>query len=380
MTYITDFSCRYNEKFGVTAGRAHPDLLGRGFEDGFPELWPQMKGVFDQAAASAQTVDVDNILLFPERKGNFPEETYWIGQFIPLRDDDGKIGGFYNTVYENTDRILHERRRLVAENIAAMPTDSVYETVTLVVGALRDNPQDIPMCLLYSYVDTETDDESNLHCVGRIAVPDDHPCAPREAILERSRTGFIEHFRRVRQTGKPVLLSQSDNSLASVGTLEGVSWCGYGEPSRDIVVLHLSSGGTLLGFLVVATNPRRLYDEDTERSIVDIARQIEAKWAASISVEQYQAREQILEQRATNSENRLQHMAMHAPVGMCQVRQFQSQSRTSGASWCHKLTCSYCVSGRSRPNDTLRQRPILRDHRPRSGEAAHECKREEVSP
>lgn len=280
-----------------------------------------MKQVFDSAAASAQTVDVENILLFPERKGGFPEETYWIGQFIPLRDDNAQVGGFYNTVYESTDRILHERRRLVVENIATMPTDSVHETVSLVINALDGNPNDITMCLLYSYSETETDDEFNLHCVGRIAVPEDDLCAPQEAILERSQTGFIQHFRRARETGKPVVLSESDNSINSVGSLENISWRGYGEPSRDITILSLSSGGNLLGFLVVGNSARRLYDDITERSLVDMARQIEAKWAASISTEQFKSRERILEQRAMNSESKLQHMAKYAPLGMCQVGQ-----------------------------------------------------------
>lgn len=280
-----------------------------------------MKGVFEHAATSKQTVDVDNILLFPERKVGFFEESYFIGQFIPLRDDSGQIGGFYNTVYESTDRILHERRRLVVENIAAIPTKSVHETVALVTNALRENPNDITMCLLYSYIETETDEESNLHCVGRIAIPDDHPCAPQQAILARDRTGLIPHFRRAKETSNPVVLSQSDGSLESVGSLHGISWCGYGEPSRDITILALSSIGNLLGFLVVGNNPRRIYDETTERSLIDIARQIEAKWAASISAEQYRARERILEQRAANSESNLQHMAKYSPIGMCQIGQ-----------------------------------------------------------
>lgn len=302
----------------MTAGKAHPGLVGKGFEGGFPELWPQMKGVFDHAAATAQTVDIDNILLFPERNG-FPEETYWIGQFIPLRGDSGGVEGFYNTVYENTERILHERRRLVVDNIAAMPTDSVSDTVSLVTNALKENPNDIVMCLLYSFIETETDEESSLRCVGRIAIPEDHPCGPEEAILDRVLTGFFPHFRKARDTGKPVVLSHTDSSLASVGILDDIPWCGYGEPPKDITILSLTSGANLLGFLVVGNNPRRLYDAVTERSLVDLARQIEAKWAASISAEQYKSRARVLEQRAMKSEYKLQHMAKHAPMGMCEL-------------------------------------------------------------
>lgn len=280
-----------------------------------------MKGVFDHAATSKTTVDVDNILLFPERKIGFFEECYFIGQFIPLRSDDGQIGGFYNTVYESTDRILHERRRLIVEDIAALPTESVRETVSRVINAMQGNPNDITMCLLYAYVEQESDDEPNLQLVGQIGVPDHHSCAPQKAILERDRIGFTEHFRQARKTGRPVVLSQSDGSLGSVGSLDGIAWCGYGEPSQNITVLPLSSLGNLLGFLVVGNNPRRMYDDTTERSLIDIARQIEAKWGASISAEQYQARERVLKQRAANSENKLEHMAKWAPMGMVQIGQ-----------------------------------------------------------
>jgi len=53
--------------------------------------------IFDHAQKTGLTVDVDNIELMSERKG-YKEETYFIGQFIPVRGDSGQVEGFYNTV------------------------------------------------------------------------------------------------------------------------------------------------------------------------------------------------------------------------------------------------------------------------------------------
>lgn len=71
----------YNEKFGVCCEGAHPYLMGHGFKDAFPELGDTMDSVFDQAAATGQTADVDNMLILTERNG-YLEEAYFIGQFI----------------------------------------------------------------------------------------------------------------------------------------------------------------------------------------------------------------------------------------------------------------------------------------------------------
>lgn len=88
-----------DEKFAVCAGEMHPFLMGRGFHDAFPELAPTIVPVFEQTAAEGLTTNVDNILLFCERNG-FVEETYFVGQYIPLRGDGGEIEGFYSKRHE----------------------------------------------------------------------------------------------------------------------------------------------------------------------------------------------------------------------------------------------------------------------------------------
>ena len=46
--------------------------------------------------------------MFVERMG-FVEETYFTGNFTPVRDETGKVAGFYNAVHEVTRLKIGER-------------------------------------------------------------------------------------------------------------------------------------------------------------------------------------------------------------------------------------------------------------------------------
>jgi PAS domain S-box-containing protein len=81
----------------------------------------------------------------------------------------------------------------------------------------------------------------------------------------------------------------------------------------------LTISGQLLGFYVQGTNPRREYDDATERSIAEITTRLELKWAESRSREQAYEREKMAERRANESENRLRSLAQNAPLGMYQI-------------------------------------------------------------
>src|ERR1700709_1203270 len=90
-------------------GGAHPKLMGSTFQQAFPELWGDIEGVFETAERNGLSADVNEIPLFTERNG-FLEETYFTGNFNPLRDIDGSIGGFYNAAHEITKQKVGSRR------------------------------------------------------------------------------------------------------------------------------------------------------------------------------------------------------------------------------------------------------------------------------
>ncbi|KAK3653398.1 hypothetical protein LTR56_004602 [Elasticomyces elasticus] len=306
----------YNEKAVDTLQEAHPSLMARSFYEVFSELSTSMRPVFDQAASSGQSVEVDNVLLFVQRNG-YMEETNFVGSFVPIRGDDFAVDGFYNTYKESTAEVLHARRRQVLDQIAASTPTSVDETLSGFFDALRTNPHDITAALLYSYDELASEGAPNLKLCGNIGFTVGHDNAPLEAHLETGQNGLQPWFRRVRSTGEACVLRPEDDNCRSL--FDAVSWCGFAGPPRGLVVHVLSISGTLLGFYVQGINPRRPYDDAMRSSIADIVRQMEVKWINARATEQAQLRERLLEQRATVSENRLRHMAQNAPLGMMQM-------------------------------------------------------------
>ncbi|KAK5690976.1 hypothetical protein LTR17_025788 [Elasticomyces elasticus] len=309
----------YNEEYVANVGGIHPYLMGQSFYKGFPEVAHSIRPKFDRAVATGRTVDLEDQPLYLERHG-YIEESYFHGQFIPVRGDSGEVEGIYNSAQESTARVLLHRRRQLVNRLAAIPTLPIDETLPRFVEALRSNPWDIPIALLYSFDELSIEGSSNLRLRGSIGIPEDHRCAPLEANFETAQNGLVPFFRQAKLTGKPHVLRTSDGSLQKCENLfDGVQWCGFGEPSQHIVIHPLQIGGTVLGFYVQGTNPRRPYDDATSASIVDLVRQMEVTWINAITTQQAQLREQMLENRATESENRLRHMAQYAPVGMVQT-------------------------------------------------------------
>jgi signal transduction histidine kinase len=309
----------YNENFAVMSENIHPFLMGRGFYEAMPELTQAIGPVFAAATENGTAVDVGDIELFIKRNG-YLEESYFVGQFIPLRGDSGEVEGFYNSVLESTARVIHERRRKVADQIACGVPRSLDEVFTLFFDALRTNPRDITAAMLYMLDEPARPGADNLHLRGSIGVPDGHPCGRAHARLESAQGGLIPLFRHIKATNKPYVLElDKDDPFVPRGLFDGIEWQGFGEPSHTVVILPITISGDIVGFYVQGTNPRRMYDITSERSIKDKVIQFGSQWAASIAKEQAYLREKALERRATDSENRLKVLASNAPLGMFQV-------------------------------------------------------------
>ncbi|KAH9842300.1 autoinducer 2 sensor kinase/phosphatase luxQ [Teratosphaeria destructans] len=308
-----DKTAFYNEKFAATLGSKHPALMGRGLFEVFPEVEQMFGPICEKAAATRQTFEVNDVHLFLERNG-YLEETFFVGQYIPLAGDSGEIEGFYNTVFESTQQRVEERRRRVVDNIAAIPTLSVKETLDKFGDALRSDPEDISAALIYSLDESVQGDADNLLLCASIGFPEGHPGAPQQLRFETSGEGFAPWFREVHLSRKPCVLKATDERYRAL--FVDVLWCGFGETPRELVIYPLAISGTFLGFYVQGTNPRRPFDEVAERGVTDLVNRMEVKWVNAITTEEAQLREQMLQQKLGDSESRLQHMAQNAPVGI----------------------------------------------------------------
>lgn len=279
--------------------------MGSTFQKAFPELWDDIQGVFELAEKSGRAVDVNEIPLFTERNG-FLEETYFTGNFNPVRDIDGSVGGFYNAAHEVTKQKISSRR---AAMINAMLVPSSLHKGSLesyVMPILELNPRDITMSLLYTVDEETVPGTCSVHLRGSIGVPTGHKIAVKDSDLD-STEGLMPMFRRARSG----IITEAVNEL-----FDSLDWKGFGEPSINFSILPLAGAGRLFGFLVLGLNPRRPIDDDHHQFARDVAAKVSSIAASVVSGEETRKREERVIRELRDSERQIRFMAQHATVGM----------------------------------------------------------------
>jgi len=103
----------YNDAYAVFAGGRHPFLLGKPVEEGWPEVAAFNRHVVDTVLAGG-TLSYKDKPLTLHRHGS-PEEVWMDLHYSPAVDDDGAPAGVIAIVFETTERVLGERKRLQAE-------------------------------------------------------------------------------------------------------------------------------------------------------------------------------------------------------------------------------------------------------------------------
>ncbi|KAL8779693.1 MAG: hypothetical protein Q9213_006818 [Squamulea squamosa] len=348
MYWGEDLVAIYNEAYILLAGQKHPSLMGQSYKTAWAEIWLDVKDVFANAVSTGQATMKDDDCLFIQRSGapGYLEETYFSWSIIPLVGSDGSVVGLYNPAFEKTRRKVAERRMLTLREIgektaAARNLSSFWQNV---LEALAWNPYDAPFVMIYSVADDPESDASSIssglgvkHCTLEctLGVPEGHQAGPPHIDL---RTGdhFWGHvFREAMQNSKPLVLLTDNGSLDS-DLLEGIQWRGFGEECRAAVCcpIHLTSGDSILGFLLMGLNPRRPYDDDYNLFVQLLGRQLTTSVASVVLFEEEIARGQraaqlaaldrdelseqlaIRTQQAVESETKFTRMAEFAPVGI----------------------------------------------------------------
>jgi PAS domain-containing protein len=304
----------YNEPYVELLGELHPRCMGVSAKVGLAEVWHHFEPIIARNIAGESVEEVDTPI-FLVRNG-YLEEAYFSLKFIPILESKGTTVGHYESVIETVcsatrkwflqlgsyfsgqrtgiyfnfltnsqTRQKISQRRLVtllelSEEVAkACDLDSYWALVT---DVLSYNDKDIPFALLYSVTnpedflhgDTETNapipsaSEKQYRLRGAIGVTADSLAAPSYLDLQASN-GFMPYFRQAMQSQKHNIVQLNEGTLAAE-LLEGLTWRGFGDPCRTLVICPItptSSDGTVLGFLVVGLNPRRPYDEDYRQFI-----------------------------------------------------------------------------------------------------------------
>ncbi|PAX06790.1 hybrid sensor histidine kinase/response regulator [Sphingomonas lenta] len=105
----------YNHAYSAILAGKHPDALGRDFLEVWWEIRADLEPIVEQAYAG-RPVHMDDITLLMHRRG-YPEETHFAFSYTPVRDEGGRVGGFFCACVETTARVAAERSR--ADELAA---------------------------------------------------------------------------------------------------------------------------------------------------------------------------------------------------------------------------------------------------------------------
>ncbi|KAK2589752.1 hypothetical protein QQS21_012572 [Conoideocrella luteorostrata] len=339
----------YNEAYVSLAGKKHPQLMGSTYIGGWPEIWNEIKPIFDSAWESGESTMKHDNCLFINREG-FLEETFFSWAIVPLIGGDGEVVGLYNPCFENTRRKVNERRMLTLREIGEK-----VATATTVTGfwpqlqaGLEYNEFDMPFSIIYSVKEDTESEVSSLHSgsllpssqfilEGSPGVPDGHGAAPEILDWKSSEEGFAPYMRQcLSQGGAPIVLSEEAGTLPT-HLLQGIQWRGFGDPCSTVVVLPViptTLREAVAGFIIFGANPRRPYDDDYQLFVQLLSRQLATSMASVVlfeeeirrgqraaklaALDRQELSMQLIQrtQEATESEYRFTRMAEFAPVGM----------------------------------------------------------------
>ncbi|KAL9000185.1 MAG: hypothetical protein Q9169_001087 [Polycauliona sp. 2 TL-2023] len=348
MYWGEDLVAIYNEAYILLAGEKHPSLMGQSYKTAWAEIWSEVKDVFQSAVSTGQATMKDDDGLFIQRSGTpgYLEETYFSWSIIPIVGSDGSVVGLFNPAFEKTRRKVAERRMLTLREVgertaAARDLSSFWQNL---LEALAWNTYDAPFVMIYSVADDPESDagsmssglgvkQCTLECT--LGVPEGHQAGPARIDLRTGEHFWGPIFRQAMKNRKPLVL-QTENGTLDADLLQGIQWRGFGDECRAAVCcpIHLTSGESILGFLLMGLNPRRPYDDDYSLFVQLLCRQLSTSVASVVLFEEEIARGQraaqlaaldrnelseqlaIQTQQAVESETKFTRMAEFAPVGI----------------------------------------------------------------
>jgi signal transduction histidine kinase/ActR/RegA family two-component response regulator len=238
----------YNDGYAVILGPRHPRAFGMPYREAWPDtyplIYPWMRHVLDDGGT--WRADREHI---PVTRHGFDEEAYFTFTFSPLRDDDGRILGILQPVFDVTESVLADRRAetlrlLLAEHASGVP--AIDESLAAIAG----NPRDLPFAQAWLW------DAGRLELVsaGRVG----------EALVP----GDIDRLAAIAHT----VWSETAPRFVEVAPAAG------DDLARAALLLPLDGapGAPAVGVLAVGVSRRLHVDDRYRRFIEQVARQVAA--------------------------------------------------------------------------------------------------------
>ncbi|WP_241759045.1 PAS domain-containing sensor histidine kinase [Pyxidicoccus parkwayensis] len=212
----------YNDAYRLLMGTKHPSGLGQGNRECWPEVWHINEAIYPRIFAGESLLFEER--LYPLAPHGRPEEFYLTLNYHPVRDESGRVGGIFVTIFDVSQevRARRERDRALAE--ARAERERLYEV-------FMQAPAIISVLEGPDHVFTVANARYKELVGGRDVVGK----KLREALPEVVNQGFLELLDGVRSSGKPFVahdaLVQLDRN--GDGVMEDVYADFIYQPLRD---------------------------------------------------------------------------------------------------------------------------------------------------
>ncbi|BAL95402.1 sensor protein, frameshifted [Rubrivivax gelatinosus IL144] len=229
----------YNDGYAQIMGPRHPRYFGAPYRecwpDTYPLIYPWMRRVLDHG----EVIEVVREPI-PVTRYGFEEDAFFTFTFSPLRDDDGRIAGILQPVFEVTDAVLSERRSAVLAELT--PDRRRVRRAADVLRVLARATEGVPAAALFLR-----------DAAGGSCRCEDTTGAERWGPQLPPALGAAAE--EVCASGEPMRLEQ---------------------PPAYVLPLPASDGGRCVGAVTLGLNPRLHFDERYREFLHSVARQIAA--------------------------------------------------------------------------------------------------------
>ncbi|ORY63840.1 uncharacterized protein BCR38DRAFT_474437 [Pseudomassariella vexata] len=254
----------YNEASVPFIGSKHPDALGEDASVVFPDFWKYFATIISTQRQTGETASGEASMLLMERYG-FLEETYFNWRMVPVIGDDGKVMGSYATQSDLTKDVIRRRRNdcihYLSQQISSATTMEDLWQGTL--NGLMSNETDVPFALVYSIEEqisaTSLPSKPNYTChlEGCLGVERGDDLAKEYLDIQNDLGGFTPSVLEA-LTKKRIIVVEASECLSSPC---GISWKGFGLPSRQFSIVPLKADGEIAACLIIGLNPYRRYNQ-----------------------------------------------------------------------------------------------------------------------
>ena len=221
-----DLALIYNEAYATILGAKHPAALGRPFAEAWSDIWPQFQPIVASVLAGEAQWFQD--LHIPMRRFGYEEDTWFSFSYTPVRDEAGRVAGFFCACTETTGKVRGQAALQASEELYRAVVDGARD-----YAIFTTNPEGV--ITTWSPGAQDVFGWSADEAIGRTAAliftsEDRAAGAPEQELAAAAEAGCANDERwHIRRDGRRVFMNGSMRPLRT----EGGALRGFIKVARD---------------------------------------------------------------------------------------------------------------------------------------------------